>query len=166
MAWGKAPASLEWMKRLKSNDPTLTTLFVMKFRKLTDDDWKEACEALKSNTCLKVMVSTCSIAILLQNSLSAIRGQELMASGHSLSEPVLSAFSEMLKANAALQRLGLGDEALGDHGMTILAPSLVSNRGLTDLELDCKGIGTEGAAALAAVCSRQDLGSRLSDLLL
>jgi hypothetical protein len=76
-----------------------------------------------------------------------------MASGHPLSEAVLSSFSEMLKVNTALKRIGLGDEALGDRGVVILAPSLALNGGLAELELDSKGIGVEGATALSAVCS-------------
>ena len=55
MAWGTAPSSLDWTKRLNSNDPTFTTLFVMKFRKLNDQDWQDVCESLKSNTNLKAL---------------------------------------------------------------------------------------------------------------
>ena len=82
------------------------------------------------------------------------RNQELMASGHSLSDSALSAFSEMLRINTGLRRLGLGDDNLGDRGIVLLAPGLAANRGIQELELDFKSISTEGAASLSTICMK------------
>ncbi len=155
MAWGTSPASLEWTKRLKANDPTFTSLFVMKFRKLVEKDWQDLCESLSDNNKLQVYFvrSNCSHFWIFLLEWGGCK-QELMASGHALSDPVLSSFSEMLKTNTGLRRLGLGDETFGDRGVSRIAPGLAANHGLRDLELDYKGIGPEGAAALATVCAR------------
>lgn len=72
-----------------------------------------------------------------------------MASGHALSIPALRAFSSVLTKNKSLRKLGLGDENLGDDNAAILFEGLGhEDCELQTLEMDVKGLGPLGAAAL------------------
>ena len=65
--------------------------------------------------------------------------QELQVSGHRLTPAALAAAGAMLQANKTLQRLALGDAALGSAGLeALVAGGLLGNDSLTHLDLSFK----------------------------
>ena len=67
----------------------------------------------------------------------------------------------MLKHNAVLTTLYLGDNRVGDSGAKSLAQALKVNTALTTLELWHNNIGAEGARALGEVLKNNSALSRL-----
>lgn len=120
MAWGKAGSGdspvLEWVRRLKANDDTLKSLFVMSFRypaqkrlharasmatntrvvnrKITDADFQQLCLAMHSNTKLKEFHC-----------------------GHELKIEGVHQLADMIAVNQGLTLLSVGNRAFGDAGV-------------------------------------------------
>ncbi|KAI9225999.1 MAG: hypothetical protein DHS80DRAFT_33153 [Piptocephalis tieghemiana] len=132
-AWGKhQPTSPvpEWTRRLKSNDPTFTSLNILPFRKPRTDEWKDLFDALAHNDHL----------------------QELYASGHPLPSEALVALGNALPTNRGLRRLCVGHKDLGrTKGFDQLCHGVLAHSALQVWDLDWKGLGGEegGAQALA-----------------
>ncbi|KAF9408223.1 hypothetical protein BGZ94_002389 [Podila epigama] len=123
MAWGGGNAnSVEaWVKRLKENDTTFTSLHILSFRRISTTELGQVFEALAENTTLK----------------------ELYASGHGLDVAAVTQLSKSLETNTTLERLNIGHDRLGsdEEVMMILAEGLAHNRGLVRLDLENKGLG-------------------------
>jgi Ran GTPase-activating protein (RanGAP) involved in mRNA processing and transport len=86
---------------------------------------------------------------------------------NSINSEGAGALADMLKHNAVLTTLYLGDNRVGDSGAKSLAQALKVNTALTTLELWHNNIGAEGARALGEVLKNNsalslDLGATAS----
>ncbi|OZJ05990.1 hypothetical protein BZG36_01235 [Bifiguratus adelaidae] len=125
MAWGGTPGASAWVKRLKENDPTFTSLHIFSFRRLSTSDFIDLFQALGSNTTLR----------------------ELYCSGHRLTAEAANALGEALRMNTTLEKIDIGDDTLGkgesSESFQLLIAGLAQNQGLKDLNLENKGIGKD-----------------------
>ncbi|KAF9297823.1 hypothetical protein BGZ74_009654 [Mortierella antarctica] len=123
MAWGGGNANTvdAWVKRLRDNDPSFTSLHILSFRRITTPELGQVFDALAGNATLK----------------------ELYASGHALDEPAARLLATALQQNRTLERLNIGNDTMGSHTevMEILAEGLARNQGLVRLDLENKGLG-------------------------
>lgn len=156
MAWGKGPPSTieEFVRRLAADDPALTSLAILRFRRCDADDARALAAALRSNTRLR----------------------ELVAAQHRLPPAAYRAIALALAENArsGVASLSLGDGQLGDEGTEALVEGLLGraaaeaegdgskrrreeqdatttniNASLRHLDLEGRGLGPRAAAALA-----------------
>ena len=88
---------------------------------------------------------------------------ELYASGHELDTEAVQQFADMLAKNHTIKVLCLGNASFGDASTAILAAGLPASSSLTQLDLENKAVGREGAAALWQALSK---GAPLETLLL
>ncbi|KAF9195404.1 T-complex-associated testis-expressed protein 1 [Haplosporangium sp. Z 11] len=124
MAWGGGNAnSVEsWVKRLRENDSSFTSLHILSFRRITPSELGQVFEALAANTTLT----------------------ELYASGHALDESSAQHLADALQQNRTLERLNIGNDTMGTHTnvVQILAAGLAKSKGgLIRLDLENKGLG-------------------------
>ncbi|KAG0243937.1 hypothetical protein BGW41_000770 [Actinomortierella wolfii] len=123
MAWGGGGSNnVElWVKRLRDNDPSFTSLHILSFRRVTPGELGHIFEALQHNEHLK----------------------ELYASGHALDPSSASALAESLKHNKTLERLNIGHDHFGVDKTLVerVCQGLALNKGLKRLDLENKGFG-------------------------
>ncbi|KAF9186442.1 T-complex-associated testis-expressed protein 1 [Haplosporangium sp. Z 767] len=124
MAWGGGNTnSVEsWVKRLRENDSSFTSLHILSFRRITPSELGQVFEALAANTTLT----------------------ELYASGHALDESSAQHLADALQQNRTLERLNIGNDTMGTHTnvVQILAAGLAKSKGgLIRLDLENKGLG-------------------------
>jgi Ran GTPase-activating protein (RanGAP) involved in mRNA processing and transport len=127
MAWGRKRGTDDLVEKLRRNDASVETLYIMSTRQFDASDASKLADALKDNTALK----------------------ELYASGHSIGMEGAKSFGEALKQNNTLQKLCIGDKDFGDEGVAALCAGLRHNSGLKVLDLEFKSIGEEGATSIA-----------------
>ncbi|KAG0248403.1 T-complex-associated testis-expressed protein 1 [Mortierella polycephala] len=132
MAWGGGNAnSVEsWVKRLRENDSSFTSLHILSFRRITPSELGQVFEALAANTTLT----------------------ELYASGHALDESSAQHLADALQQNRTLERLNIGNDTMGAHTnvIQILAAGLAKSKGgLVRLDLENKGLGGHEASVKA-----------------
>ena len=146
MAWGGGNANSvdAWVKRLKENDSSFTSLHILSFRRVTSAELGRVFEALEDNTTLK----------------------ELYASGHSLDEEATQKLAMALQKNSTLERLNIGNDTVGARFgvIRVLMEGLALNKGLIKLDLENKGLGglqEEGASTDAGIGSVQSLARAL-----
>ncbi|KAF9167145.1 hypothetical protein DFQ26_005618 [Actinomortierella ambigua] len=125
MAWGGGSTNNveQWVKRLRDNDPSFTSLHILSFRRVTPAELGQVFAALQHNSHL----------------------QELYASGHALDRASASALAEALKHNQTLQRLNIGHDHFGVDRALVerFCQGLALNRGLKKLDLENKGFGAD-----------------------
>ncbi|GIL46877.1 hypothetical protein Vafri_3745 [Volvox africanus] len=129
MAWGQAGARTidDLVRRIAGNDPTLTSLTILRQRRFTHDDVASFVRAMATNTNLT----------------------ELYCSSHPAAPHTASLFAEMLTHSHSMRSLCVGDSSFGDDGVVELARGVAASS-LTHLDLSNKGLGQRGAKALAA----------------
>ncbi|KAG0037583.1 hypothetical protein BGZ82_002261 [Podila clonocystis] len=148
MAWGGGNANTvdAWVKRLRDNDPSFTSLHILSFRRITAPELGQVFDALAGNATLK----------------------ELYASGHALDESAARLLASALQQNRTLERLNIGNDAMGSHTdvMEILAEGLARNQGLVRLDLENKGLGgnEESVRALAKALEGSETTTTLQEL--
>ncbi|KAG0083121.1 hypothetical protein BGZ93_002030 [Podila epicladia] len=148
MAWGGGNANTvdAWVKRLRDNDPSFTSLHILSFRRITTTELGQVFEALAGNAILK----------------------ELYASGHALDESAARLLATALQKNSTLERLNIGNDTMGSHTdvMEILAEGLAQNHSLVRLDLENKGLGGhEGSVrALAKALEGSETTTTLQEL--
>jgi hypothetical protein len=137
-----------WWPRLCKNDATLTSLLLLPFRKLSEDDFVALFDAIgESNTHLK----------------------EFLASGIALTDRAIEAFAKMtVKRYAAgypLDHVCIGDASFGANGLRALLAAwkeCAKNVHLADtpligrLDMANKGIDAAGAVVLAEIMALFD----------
>jgi len=137
MAWGSS-ASPSWLERIARNDPTLTSVHVL--RGVTFDEATQiaAANALGSNTCVR----------------------EFYASGRAVSVDAARAWSACLMRNRSLRSLCLGDDGFGrevvedGNATSALRETLrgcAEARALERLDLENKGVLDADGEALGRV---------------
>lgn len=148
MAWGGGNANTveAWVKRLRDNDPSFTSLHILSFRRITSPELGQVFDALSTNTTLK----------------------EFYASGHALDEPAAHLLAKALAENRTLERLNIGNDTMGTHAgvMEILAEGLAKNQGLLRLDLENKGLGGHEVSvrALAKALEGSETTTTLQEL--
>ena len=94
MVWGAAQRGIDdLVERLERNDPTCTTLCLLRGRRFTDEDASRFAAAMEANTTL----------------------QELIVSSHPVSSAAAAAFARALAANTTLRSLDLGNRSFGEE---------------------------------------------------
>ncbi|KAK3827669.1 MAG: hypothetical protein J3Q66DRAFT_382609 [Benniella sp.] len=91
MAWEGENGVDSWVKRLRENDPSFTSLHILSFCRVTLSGLGQVFDALKTNTTL----------------------QELYASGHAFDEAAAKILASTLEQNTTLERLNIGSDQLG-----------------------------------------------------
>ena len=134
MAWGAPRGIDDLVARVASNDPTLTALALLPGRAVDSAAAAALFQALASNTTLS----------------------ELHIGGRPLDAGAAAALGDALRARSAagvppLTTLTAGDAAFGCAGVSAVAAGLVVGTGFADME--GRGVGADGAAALAAALS-------------
>ncbi|KAF8925829.1 hypothetical protein EDD21DRAFT_366966 [Dissophora ornata] len=146
MAWGGGNAnSIEsWLKRLRENDPSFTSLHILSFRRITSNELGQVFESLKNNTTL----------------------QEFYASGHSFDETTARTLALTLEQNQTLERLNIGNDHMGsDHGVVkILAEGLAKNKGLIRFDLENKGFGGHHETSVKYLAEALEKNDHLKEL--
>lgn len=135
--WQNESASDKFADQLRANEPALKSLCLVPPKRFAEEDVEKICDALEVNTCC----------------------EELLASGHALSEAGCKRLSRMLRVNHTLQTLSVGDSSLADRAC-LLFEGLSENKGLTSLDLEHKGLTPAACRALAdALAQRAQLGA-------
>ncbi|KAG0200420.1 T-complex-associated testis-expressed protein 1 [Mortierella sp. GBA30] len=126
MAWGGGSANNvdSWLKRLKENDVSFTSLHILSFRRITSSELGQVFEALTNNTTLK----------------------ELYASGHALDQEAAQKLAVALEQNKTLERLNVGHDTMGSDETVfrILTEGLAKSQARLHLDLENKGLGGGG----------------------
>lgn len=126
MVWGTRRGIDDLLARLRDDDPTLSSLCLMRQRRLEIDDAKNLCAALAGNT----------------------KVQELDISSHDVTPDMVRSFVDMLQLNTTLRSLALGNRSFGDDGVTALCPGIAANGSLVTLHLESRGITAVGCKEL------------------
>jgi len=121
-----SPEIVAIIKRISSNDPTLTTLDIQA-NNIGPEGAKALANALKTNTTLTTL---------------DIQANNIGPEG-------AKALADALKTNTILTTLKLWSNNIGPEGAKALANALKTNTTLTTLDLSRNNIGQEGANALA-----------------
>ncbi|KAK9764440.1 hypothetical protein K7432_008044 [Basidiobolus ranarum] len=135
MAWGNpGPNPVDdWVKKLENNEPTLKSLHILSFRRISQPDFQRIFAALSKNHVLS----------------------ELYLSGHAMEQDTLKVLSETLTVNKTLERLNIGHNSFGEdenvRSFEILCEGLKRCEGLKQLDLENKAIGLKGAQLLGQV---------------
>lgn len=93
MAWGAPRGVDDLVDRVGRSDPSLTSLCVLRLRRVDEAGCRQLAAALAANTTLR----------------------ELSLASHSVPPGAAAAFAEALAANSTLQSLDLGDRSFGDE---------------------------------------------------
>ncbi|KAF9433568.1 T-complex-associated testis-expressed protein 1 [Entomortierella beljakovae] len=148
MAWGGGNAnSVEaWIKRLRDNDSSFTSLHILSFRRITSSEIGQVFEALTSNTTLK----------------------EFYASGHSFDETAAKTLALALEKNTTLERLNIGNDHLGGNEgvVKVLSEGLSKNKGLIRLDLENKGFGGHHDTSVRYLAEALEKNVTLQELVL
>ncbi|KAF9343473.1 T-complex-associated testis-expressed protein 1, partial [Mortierella sp. AD094] len=148
MAWGGGNAnSVEsWVKRLRENDSSFTSLHILSFRRITSSELGQVFEALASNTTLK----------------------EFYASGHSFDETAAKILALALEKNSTLERLNIGNDHLGGNEgvVKVLSEGLSKNKGLIRLDLENKGFGGRSETSVKYLAEALEKNEALQELVL
>ncbi|KAF8980041.1 T-complex-associated testis-expressed protein 1 [Entomortierella lignicola] len=148
MAWGGGNAnSVEaWVKRLRDNDSSFTSLHILSFRRITSSELGQVFEALTSNTTLK----------------------EFYASGHSFDETAAKTLAVALEKNSTLERLNIGNDHLGGNEgvVKVLSDGLSKNKGLIRLDLENKGFGGRNETSVKYISEALEKNGALQELVL
>ncbi|KAG0211160.1 T-complex-associated testis-expressed protein 1 [Mortierella sp. NVP41] len=151
MAWGGGNTNSVdgWVKRLRENDSSFTSLHILSFRRVTTAELGIVFDALATNSTLK----------------------ELYASGHSLDLDAALKLSQALQQNSTLERLNIGNDRLGANAGVVkaLAEGLARNKGLVKLDLELKSLGgqcegDEGEGGLRALGEALEKNQDLQEL--
>lgn len=127
-------AAKRFTKQLQENDPKLVSVVLVPPKRFNEEDVIEICDALEVNT-------VC---------------QELIASGHSLSEESCKRLGAMLPKTTSLQLLSVGDSSLADKASLVFA-ELAKNTSVTSLDLEQKGLTPSAGHALAIALEARGL---------
>ncbi|KAI1314832.1 T-complex-associated testis-expressed protein 1 [Mortierella claussenii] len=146
MAWGGGNTnSVEsWVKRLRDNDPSFTSLHILSFRRVTSSELSQIFDALAQNSTLK----------------------EFYASGHSFDEMTAKSLASALEHNTTLERLNIGNDHLGNNEavVKIISDGLAENRGLIRLDLENKGFGGHHETSVQYLADALDKNTTLQEL--
>lgn len=113
--------------RLSSNDPTLTTLYILS--KPSQRELIDRFTTFRSNT----------------------RLQEFYSSGHELERDTLNILAEALgDHNRSIRSLCVGDSSFGNDGVSVLLPALQRGGTVVKLDLENKNIGKAGARIIGS----------------
>ena len=93
MAWGAPRGIDDIITRVRANDPSLTSLYLMRQRRFELADAKALCDALIKNTMLR----------------------DLNVSSHAVSPEIAAAFASLLATTNVLKILDLGNASFGDQ---------------------------------------------------
>ncbi|PRW56025.1 hypothetical protein C2E21_5187 [Chlorella sorokiniana] len=140
MAWGAPRGIDDLVERVGRSDPSLTSLCVLRMRRVDDDGCRRLAEALAGNTVL----------------------QELSLASHALSPAAAAAFAAALGTNRTLRSLDLGNSGFGDEGLEALAPGIAASPSLRCLNLEGKGITAAGCRALRDAAAERSSSSSSS----
>ncbi|KAF9916446.1 Leucine-rich repeat-containing protein 34 [Lobosporangium transversale] len=148
MAWGGGNTnSVEsWVKRLRDNDATFTSLHILSFRRVTSSELGQIFEALTHNAILK----------------------EFYASGHSFDETAAKILATALEHNTTLERLNIGSDHLGNNEAVVklLSEGLSKNKGLLRLDLENKGFGGHHETSVQYLAQALEKNITLQELIL
>ncbi|KAK3827672.1 MAG: hypothetical protein J3Q66DRAFT_3459 [Benniella sp.] len=144
MAWGGGNGVDSWVKRLRENDPSFTSLHILSFRRVTSSELGQVFDALKTNTTL----------------------QELYASSHAFDEAAAKILASTLEQNTTLERLNIGSDQLGSNEgvVKVLAEGLAKNKGLVRLDLENKGFGGYHATSIKSLAEALERNDTLKEL--
>lgn len=92
MVWGAPRGIDDILARVRANDASLTSLYLMRQRRFEEADARALCDALAKNTILK----------------------DLNISSHAISPSIAAMFASLLSATASLNSLDLGNSTFGD----------------------------------------------------
>lgn len=130
-------AAKRFVEQLHANDPALVSVCLVPPKRFNEDDAEQICDALEAN-------SFC---------------EELLASGHALSNGTCERFAKMLRSNTSLESLSVGDSSLGDAA-SILFDGLAQNTHLLSLDLEHKGLTESACLRLSeALVARSGAGA-------
>ena len=93
MVWDAPRGIDDIVARLRDNDASLQSLYLMRQRRFEEADAKALCEALSQNTVL----------------------HDLNISSHAISPEIATAFADVLRSSTTLQSLDLGNASFGDE---------------------------------------------------
>jgi Ran GTPase-activating protein (RanGAP) involved in mRNA processing and transport len=93
MAWGAPRGIDDIIARVRANDASLTSLYLMRQRRFELADANDLCDALVKNTVL----------------------HDLNISSHAVSPEIAAAFASLLASTATLKSLDLGNASFGDE---------------------------------------------------
>ena len=129
MAWGSANAGIDdIVDRVRQNDATLTSLYLMRRRKLDDASCGVLAEALAGNTTIL----------------------ELHLSSHPVSASQARSLASSLAKNGCVRHVSIGDSTLGDEALLALCDGFRMSRSLESLDLEKKGLTSASCGSLAA----------------
>jgi hypothetical protein len=135
MVWGSAAKGIdEFIDKLRQNNSKLTSLHILRFRRLDDAvrvrspqpllfSGISSCMAHKRGAFRKSIETlqwNCAAALQgVQSLCSALRENqhltELTCSSHSISRSAAAAFGDMLATNTSLRTISIGNSTLGDE---------------------------------------------------
>jgi len=93
MVWGATRGIDDIITRVRANDASLTSLYLMRQRRFELADANALCDALVKNTVLR----------------------DLNVSSHAVSPEIAAAFASLLASTDALKDLDLGNASFGDQ---------------------------------------------------
>ena len=129
MAWGSANAGIDdIVDRVRRNDATLTSLYLMRTRNLDDAACGVLAEALAANTTIS----------------------ELHLSSHPVSASQARSLASGLAKNACVRHVSIGNSTLGDEALLALCDGFRMCRSLESLDLEKKGLTSASCGSLAA----------------
>lgn len=145
MAWGKpspddAADKPAWLPRLEKNDPTLTSLHVLRFRPFDEALQVATAKALEENDSLV----------------------EFYASGHRVSGVGAEAWAKMLAINVKLQSLCIGDDEFGStleeggemSALDVVLKGLAHSATMEKIDLEYKGVRDASGEAIGRFMSQ------------
>ena len=129
-AWGSAAnAGIDdIVDRVRRNDATLTSLYLMRTRRLDDASCGLLAEALAANTTIR----------------------ELHLSSHPVSTTQARSLASGLARNGSVRHVSIGNSTLGDRALLALCDGFRSSRSLESLDLEKKGLTSASCGSLAA----------------
>mmetsp|Transcript_19761 Transcript_19761/g.38695 ORF Transcript_19761/g.38695 Transcript_19761/m.38695 type:complete len:451 (+) Transcript_19761:112-1464(+) len=135
MVWGQQRRGVDdLVAKLRANE-TGPALLVMSTRSVDDAGLKSLAEALADNNSL----------------------QELLCSGHSVSEDAARSIGAALRKNRTLKRLSVGCQKFGDSELLAMLESW-DNSTLEAIDLELKSLSPAGMAALGTVLGSSSHG--------
>ena len=144
----------ELLKKIRSNDPTLTTLD-LSYNNIGDEGAKVIADALKGNKTLTTLdLSHNNIEVEGTKALAeALKDNKTLTtlnlSHNEIGDEGAKAIAEALRINTTLTTLNLRISKIGDKGAKDIAEALKENQTLISMDLKSNNIGDEGAKALA-----------------
>lgn len=127
MVWGTTRGIEDLVARLKEDDPTLSSLCLMRQRRLGVEDATDLCQALARNT----------------------KVHDLDISSHNITPDMAESFAAMLQLNKTLRSISLGNRSFGDRGLIAMCSGIAANQSLVKLNVESRGITELGCQELA-----------------